>query len=385
MKVLFWLLLGTVAYTYLGYPSFLWLALRLRGRRPPPVVPIDFASLPRVSVLLPAHNEARWLRHRLENLLALRYPRDRMEIVVGSDASTDATITVARSFGQEGVRLLEVSERRGKTALLNEMISISLGEIVVFTDANARFEQDALQFLVRPFASPNVGCVVGELVYVNRELPAVRAGEGLYWRLENAIKEMESHFGGTIVATGAIYAMRRQLCQSLPPEVSDDALNPLLALAAGYEVVVEPRAQAFESAATSLREEFDRKARMVTRQLGAHREVRFFLRPFHPRLAARLMSHKLLRWLAPVLLMAALLVNLGLLDGWIYRLTLAAALAGLAAFGLGVLAVRRRRSVPACLRLWVYFCVVNTAALKGIADFLRGRQRVTWTTSASTR
>ena len=209
MKVLFWLLLGTVAYTYLGYPSFLWLALRLRGRRPPPVVPIDLASLPRVSILLPAHNEAGWLGHRLENLLALRYPRDRMEIVVGSDASTDATITVARSFGHEGVRLLEVSERRGKTALLNEMISISLGEIVVFTDANARFEQDALQFLVRPFASPNVGCVVGELVYVNRELPAVRAGEGLYWRLENAIKEMESQFGGTIVATGAIYAMRR--------------------------------------------------------------------------------------------------------------------------------------------------------------------------------
>jgi cellulose synthase/poly-beta-1,6-N-acetylglucosamine synthase-like glycosyltransferase len=338
-----------------------------------------------VSILLPAHNEVGWLRRRLENLLALRYPRDRLQIVVGSDASTDGTAEVARSFAEHGVRLLEVAERGGKTALLNQMVALSSGEVIVFTDANARFGEDALEYLVQPFAFPNVGCVVGELVYVNRELPAVRAGEGLYWRLESAIKGMESRFGGTVVATGAIYAMRRPLCRPLPSGVSDDALNPLLVLAAGYDVVVEPRAQAFENAATSLRDEFHRKARMVTRQLGAHSQVRFFLRPFRPGLSARLVSHKLLRWLAPVLLIGALLVNFALLDGWIHRATLAGALAGLVAFGLGAVAVKRNCAVPAPLRLWVYFCVVNAAALKGVADFLRGRQRVTWTIGTSAR
>lgn len=385
MEGVFWLLLGTVAYAYIGYPALLWLAVRVRGRRTLVIPPIDQAFLPRVSILLPAYNEAGWLRRRLENLLALRYPRDRVEILVGSDASTDATAEVARSFDKQGVRLFEVPERRGKTALLNEMIPVASGEVVVFTDANARFGDDALEHLVAPFASPKVGCVIGELVYVNRGAPAVRAGEGLYWQLENVIKELESRFGGTLVATGAIYAMRRQLCRLLPVGVSDDALNPLLVLAAGYDVIVEPRARAFENAATNLREEFHRKARMVTRQLGAHARVRYFLRPFHPCLAARLASHKLLRWLAPVFLIGALLINLALLDHWIYRLTLAVGLAGLLAFTIGIIVVNRGRALPAPLRLWVYFCVVNTAALKGVADFLCGRQRAMWTASPSTR
>ena len=383
--MLFWFLLGTVAYAYVGYPALLWLTVRLRGRQAPPVLPADSASLPRVSVMLPVHNEAGWVRRRIENLLALRYPRDRLEIVVGSDASTDGTSEIVRALGEDGVRFIEAPERCGKTALLNQMIAVSSGEVIVFTDANARFAEDALEHLVRPFASPKVGCVVGELVYVNRDLPTIRAGEGLYWRLENAIKEMESRFGGTVVATGAIYAMRRRLWRSLPPGVSDDALNPLLVLAAGYDVVVEPLAKAFENAATSLRDEFHRKARMVTRQLAAHGQVRCFLRPFHPFLALRLMSHKLLRWLAPLFLVGALLINVCLLDHWFHRLALVGAVAGLAAFGLGVLAGRRWQSVPALLRLWVYFCIVNLAAVKGIVDYLRGRQRVSWTISPTTR
>jgi cellulose synthase/poly-beta-1,6-N-acetylglucosamine synthase-like glycosyltransferase len=384
VRALFWLLIGTVVYTYVGYPALLWLTARAGGRRPR-ISLVDPAPLPRVSILLCVYNEAGWLARRLENLLALRYPRDLMEIVVGSDGSTDATASVVRSFEKEGVRLFEAGERRGKTSLLNDLIAIASGQVVVFTDANARFGEDALRHLVEPFASPRVGCVVGELVYVNRETDIVRAGEGLYWRFENAIKEMEGSFGKTVVATGAIYAMRRSLCRPLPAAVSDDSLNPLLVLAAGYEVIVEPRAQAFESAATSLREEFHRKARMVTRQLGAHRRVGFFLKPLRLGLAVRLVSHKLLRWLAPVLLLAALLVDLALLDGWVYRLTAAGGVAGLAAFAFGAVAIARGHRVPAALRLWVYFCLVNAAAMKGIADFLRGRQRAVWTASPSTR
>jgi cellulose synthase/poly-beta-1,6-N-acetylglucosamine synthase-like glycosyltransferase len=385
VTVLFWILAGLVAYAYVGYAALLWLAVRVTGRRPRAVLPGEPSRLPRVTVVLPAHNEADWLRRRLENLLALRYPRDRLEIVVGSDGSTDATAEIARSFGERGVRVVDAPARRGKTAILNEMVGVSSGDAVVFTDANACFGEDALQHLVGPFVSPAVGCVVGELVYVNGHDPAVRAGEGLYWRLESAIKEMEGRFGGTLVATGAIYALRRELCRTLPGGISDDALNPLLALAAGYEVVVEPRARVFEKAATSLREEFHRKARMVTRQLGAHAHVRFFLVPLRPVLAFRLASHKLLRWLAPVFALGALLIGVIGLEGWVRHVTLAVALVGLAAFAAGAAAIGRGVTVPAAVRLWVYFCVVNAAALTGIADFLRGRERATWPASASTR
>jgi len=382
---MFWLLLGLVAYAYLGYPAILWIAVRLRGHRLASPAQLDPGALPHVSILLPAYNEARWLRRRLENLLALRYPSELVEILVGSDGSTDGTAEVARSFGAKGVRLIESAERCGKTALLNQMMAVASSDIIVFTDANALFRAETVERLVAPLASPRVGCVVGELVYVNGGLPSVRTGEGLYWRLENVIKEMEGRFGGAVVGTGAVYAMRRALCQPLPSGISDDALNPLLVLAAGYDVVVEPGAQAFELASTSLREEFQRKARMVTRQLGAHAQMRFFLKPLRPVLAVRLASHKLLRWLAPVFMAAALLVNFALMDHWLNQAMLGISLAGALAFACGVRIARGNGTMPAALRFWVYFCVVNAAAVRGIADFLRGRQRATWTVSATTR
>ena len=385
MDVVFWVLAGLVIYGYLGYPALLWLTVQLRSQRSPSPPSVDPGALPRVSIMLPAYNEASWLPRRLENLLALRYPSELVDILVGSDGSTDATAEVARSFGGKGVRLIESAARCGKTALLNRMVALASGDIIVYTDANALFAPETVERLVAPFVSPSVGCVVGELVYVNQGTPRVRAGEGLYWRFETAIKEMEGEFGGTVVGTGAVYAMRRSLCTRLPAGISDDALNPLLVLAAGYDVVVEPRAQAFELAATSLREEFQRKARMVTRQLGAHVAVRFFLKPLRPVLAVRLASHKLLRWLAPVFVAAALVVNLALMDHWFHRAVLAMALAGALAFAWGARVIRSQRVVPSGLRFWVYFCVVNAAAVKGIADFLRGRQRATWTTSATTR
>jgi cellulose synthase/poly-beta-1,6-N-acetylglucosamine synthase-like glycosyltransferase len=386
MEALFWILLAGVVYAYAGYPSILWV-LSFSGARPrPPVIAnVDPASLPQVSIMVPSYNEAGILRERLDNLLSLRYPADRFEVIVGSDGSTDSTMSVAQSRREARVRAVSSPSRDGKTALLNRMIALSSADIVVLTDVNSRFEEDTLRHLVTPFSNPKVGCVTGELVYVNREEPVVRAGEGLYWRMENTVKEMESRFGGTLVATGAVYAMRRSLCLSLPTGASDDAANPLLVLAAGYEVVVERRARAFERAATSLREEFNRKARMVTRQLGAHARVCCFMKPFRPVLAARLVSHKLLRWLVPFFLLGALAINLTLLDRRLYQVTLGVAALGAMLCAAGMIALSRGTVVPLPIRSWVYFCVVNAAALRGVADFLLGRQRAVWTVSASTR
>jgi cellulose synthase/poly-beta-1,6-N-acetylglucosamine synthase-like glycosyltransferase len=381
--VLFWLLLSCVVYAYVGYPLVLALLAPLFPKRPRSAA---FArqALPRVSIVVPSYNEAAVLGRRLENLLGLRYPADRLEIIVGSDGSTDRTEAVAAAVSDPRVRIVAAARRGGKTALLNKLVAHASSEIIVFTDANSEFAPDALERLVGRFADPAIGCVTGELIYLNRREPGVREGEGLYWRLENAIKELESRFGGTLVATGAIYALRRSIWEPLPPGISDDSVTPLLALARGYRVVVEREARAFELAAT-LAEEYHRKSRMVTRQLGAHRRVAYFLRPFRPVLAFRLASHKLMRWLVPFFLTGALLANLFLLDQPLYQLTLALAAAGALLFLGGRAAARLELPLPAPLRLWMYFCTINAAAFVGVLDFVRGRHRAVWAVSPSTR
>jgi cellulose synthase/poly-beta-1,6-N-acetylglucosamine synthase-like glycosyltransferase len=337
-----------------------------------------------VSIVVPSYNEAAVLGARLENLLGLQYAPDRLEIIVGSDGSTDRTEAVAAAVRDSRVRVVSKPRRGGKTPLLNALVAQSSAEIVVFTDANSEFAPDALERLIAPFRDPAIGCVTGELVYLNRSEPGVREGEGLYWRLENTIKEMEGRFGGTLVATGAIYALRRCIWEPLPAGISDDSVTPLLALARGYRVVVEKRARAYERAA-KLSEEYHRKSRMVTRQLGAHRRVGYFLKPFRPVLAFRLASHKLMRWLVPFYLAGAFIANLFLLDRPFYQMTFALAGIGAAFFLVGYVAARRAVPLPAPLRLWMYFCTVNAAAFVGVLDFVRGRHRAVWTVSPSTR
>ena len=385
MDVLFWLLIACVVYAYAGYPLLLVAAsLVVRARRAPLQSHATDRPL-RVTLVVPAHNEAPVLQNRIQNLRCLQFPADRIDFLIGSDGSTDGTAAIAASVPDPRFRVVNTSQRAGKTALLNTMVARSTSDLVVFTDANSEFALDAIQHLVAPFADPTIGCVIGQLVYLNRREPGVRAGEGLYWRFENAIKELESRFGGTLVATGAIYALRRSIWQPLPAGISDDSVTPLLALKAGYRVVVEPNARAFERAANDLSEEFGRKARMVTRQLGAHRYVGYFLKPFRPMLAFRLASHKLMRWLVPFFLLGALVTNLFLLAQPFYQATLALAGLGGIAFLVGNAALKRSVPLPAPLRLWVYFCTVNAAAFTGVIDFLRGRHRAIWAVSPSTR
>lgn len=384
-EVLFWVLLAFVPFAYLGYPALLWLTTRFDRRPEQSALPIGIDAWPRVSIVVPSADPADVLRRRLDNLRAIAYPRDRFEVIVGLDGlAADVATSGARPNGLT-VRVVRSDEPIGKTALLNHLVDPSIGELVVFTDANSEFDADAVRYLVAPFLQPHVGCVTGELVYSNRGEPVVRMGEGLYWRLENAIKALESRSGKTLVATGAIYAMRRSLCRPLPPHVSDDSANPLLALAEGYDVVVEPRARAFEPAAGHSHEEFSRKARMVTRQLSAYAEVGFFLKPFRPALAFRLASHKWFRWLVPYLLLGALALNVALLHHALYRYTLGLAVTGAVVYAVGSAAVARTTRVPGVIRLWMYFCTVNAAAFVGVFDFLRGRRRIVWKISPSTR
>ncbi len=384
--IAFWLFLGLTGYVYAGYPVLL--ALWCRIRRGPEAEPgwrgAEEAVLPKVSLIIPAYNEEQVIVRKIRNSLEVDYPAHLLEIVVVSDGSSDSTEALARQAAGERVRLVFLEDRQGKTACINAVLPGLLGEIVVFTDANAFFLPDALRELVRPFRLPRIGCVMGELVYAQEDSLNSTLGEGLYWRYENFIKERESRLGSTIVGNGAIYAMRRDLCRILPLEVETDVANPLLALSAGYRVIFVRTARCRERASTTVREEFGRKARIITNQITSYLYGWRDFRSLPAGAILQIVSHKVLRWLVPFFLgglLAATAARRGpLLDGMLALQVLfyAAALAG---WGLE----SAKRPVPRLLFLPYYFCAVNVASIKGMVDFALGRHYAVWEKAASTR
>jgi cellulose synthase/poly-beta-1,6-N-acetylglucosamine synthase-like glycosyltransferase len=325
------------------------------------------------------------IARKIRNSLELDYPAGRLEIVVVSDGSSDATEETARRSAGGAVRLVFREDHEGKTACINAILPDLRGEIVAFTDANAFFRRDALRYLTAPFADPMVGCVMGELEYAREDSPNSRSGEGLYWRYENLLKERESRLGSTIVGNGAIYALRRELCRPLPREVEADVVNPLLALAAGRRVVFERRARCEEKAAATAREEFSRKTRIITNQITSYLFGWRELRPLPGTALFQILSHKLLRWLVPVFLGGVLAGSILMSGTAAGRWLLGAQAVFYLAAAAGWILETGGRKVPRVLFVPYYFCVVNAASLKGMADFLGGRRRVIWEKAPSTR
>lgn len=386
-EILFWGCLGLTAYTYFGYP--LVLSLWAGFKRADAGGPIEAGAelgRPRVSLIIPAYNEERVIARKIQNSLELDYPSDRLEIVVVSDGSSDATERAAREAAGERIRLVFREDHQGKTACLNAVLPGLTGQIVVFTDANAFFLRDALTRLVSHFRNPSVGCVMGELQYRNEGSLNAVLGEGLYWRYENFIKERESRLGSTIVGNGAIYALRRSLCLPLPLEVEADVANPLLALRAGYRVIFDRGARCWERAAGTVREEFGRKTRIITNQLATYLYGFRQLAPLPAGALFQIFSHKLLRWLVPFFLGGIALANAAASDGslaWGWGLGMQGAFYSMALAGWALEA--RGRAVPKPLFVPYYFCAVNAASVKGMLDFVLGRRRVVWEKAASTR
>jgi cellulose synthase/poly-beta-1,6-N-acetylglucosamine synthase-like glycosyltransferase len=382
---LFWGSLGLAAYAYAGYPLLLSAWSGLKPASGPEPGGQDMPALPRLSMIIPAYNEEQVIARKIRNSLDLAYPSDLLEIVVVSDGSSDATEAHAREAAGNRARLVFLEDRQGKTACINAVLPGLLGEIVVFTDANAYFHPDALRELVRPFTDPRIGCVMGELRYAQEGSLNSSLGEGLYWRYENFIKERESRLGSTIVGNGAIYAMRRTLCRGLPREVEADVANPLLALSAGCRVVFERKARCHEQPAETVREEFGRKTRIITNQIASYLYGWREFRPMPASAVFQILSHKVMRWLVPFFLAGMLAGSAAsrsgpLLDGLLAMQLLfyGAALAG---WGME----SRNWAVPRLLFLPYYFCAVNFASVKGMADFALGRRRVIWEKAAGTR
>lgn len=370
-RVLFWLAAWLVGYTYVGFP-LLVLARAVLRPRPHRRAPIT----PSVSVLIAARNEANVIGQKVDNLLDLDYPAECLEIVLASDGSEDPTVDRARSRGDARVRVLDLP-RLGKAGALNAAAASARGEVLVFTDANSMLEPSALHALVAPLADPQVGGVAGDQRYIpaGREA-SVSGGERSYWSLDRTLKRAESRAGNVISATGALYAIRRELFRPLPAGVTDDFALSTGVICQNRRLVFEPRAVAWEPVGASAGAEFARKVRVMTRGLNAVVLRRELLDPRrHGFYALQLLSHKVLRRLMalPLIVLGAGGARLAR-SGRPYRLAFWTEALITALGAAGTVLERRRRCGP-LLALPAYFCLVNVASLRALSNVI-GRRRI---------
>lgn len=368
----YWSCLGVLTYTYAGYPLLVHGLSRLRSR-PGRTADIE----PRVSIVLAAHDERAHLRAKLEGLLALDYPADKLEIIVVSDGSTDGTDDIAAELADRGVILERVERPSGKPTALNRGVARATGELIVFCDARQRVSRGALRALVRRFADEDVGAVSGEL-----HMPGER-GPGVYWRYEAFIRARESDLDSLVGATGALYAIRRKLFRRLPADsLVDDMFTPLQIALRGYRVVFEPGAALHDVEATP-GGELARKARTLAGNFQVLVHLPQALHPLRNRLFFQLVSHKLLRLVCPFALVGLFASNVLLVitfaPGWpLYVATLAGQLA---VYGLALRGAWAGERAGKLARISHTFAVLNLAAVEGLRRFLVSDLR--WTRAAA--
>lgn len=373
-RLAFWAAAGTIAFTYVGAPLLILARAILRPR---PVAAADIE--PSVSVVLAAHDEAGSIGARLANLAALEYPADRLEVIVASDGSTDGTVELARAAAGDRTTILDLP-RVGKAAALDAAIARASGEIIVFTDANTAFAHDAIRAIVRPLADPTVGGVAGNQVYLPAGVAPDAVGERGYWDLDRVIKRAESAAGSTVSATGAIYAVRRELVPPILAGVTDDFYTSTAVIDRGYRLVFAEDAIAYEPPAASSGAEYRRKVRIMSRGFRGVLARRALLDPRRTGFyAIQLGWHKLLRRLmaVPLLVLAAASLTLAR-GGRLYALAAAAQVAAYAAAAAGTFAPRSVIGRTKVAALAAFFVLVNAASLDAAIAVLRGRRIERW-------
>lgn len=374
LEIVFWTSVGLIVYAHLGYPLLLWLLSAAfgephrgeRARGEPPIV----------SLIVPAHDEQEVIERRIANALALDYPRDRFELIVASDGSSDRTVELARAAGADLVLDLP---RGGKVAALNAAARQAQGDVLSFSDANAYWRPDALRRLVARFEDERVGYACGRVRFVGGD-----GGnqEGLYWRYEMGVRRSESRLAGITAGNGAIYAVRPDAYIELDPGRGQDISFPFELTKRGWRAVYEPHALAEERMAPTVEGEFRRKRRMMWGLWDLMLKWGMLSpRGYSPLYAFEIYSHRLLRYLTPGLHVIALLTNVALLpQGGVYASTMALQVVLLAAAALG-------RFIPLLpLQIAYYYVTVTASIAAGLWDRLRaGAVPIGWEKVEGTR
>ena len=293
-----------LAYVYIGYPIILWALARTSGRDH-----LAGTALPDVTILVAAHQEAVVIRDKLENFIAIDYPAERLRMLIVSDGSTDGTDETIEAYDCPRIQLLRQEPRQGKAAALGLGLESVDAGVVVFTDANVMFEPNAVARLVRHFEDPAVGAVTGTVELADRKL-GYSESEGAYYRYERFLQITESRYASVVGVDSALYAARRELVEAPPSTaILDDFVLSMEIAARGHRIIYKPGATAYEDGAPALADEFRRKTRVA---IGAFQSMASGwgvpgVRT--PRLLFCYLSHKVLRWVGPVFLVALLAAN----------------------------------------------------------------------------
>jgi cellulose synthase/poly-beta-1,6-N-acetylglucosamine synthase-like glycosyltransferase len=374
LKVVFWISVGSLIYIYLGYP-FIVNLFRHFSRNEVKKTPY----LPEVTIVIAAYNEENHIGNTLANKLSLEYPREKVEIIVVSDGSTDRTDAIVKSYEGDGVRLLRQEPRGGKTAALNMAIRESGGEIIVFSDANSLYATDALLHLTANFADDAVGYVTGKLIYGKADGSTMGDGCSLYMRYENNLREAETCIGSIVGVNGGIDAVRKRLYEPMTPAQLPDFVLPLKVVEKGFRVVYEPDAILREDALKQTSDEYRMRVRVALRSLYAIVDMKHLMNPMKYGIFSwQFLSHKTLRYLAFIPLAIAYACGLALIgQGGAY----------LAAFAtqtlLYLLAITGWFAVKAnkesrFLYAPLYFCLLNVASADAFFKMLQGKRQVVW-------
>ena len=366
MKLTFWVSLSLISYAYFGYAIWLWFCVRLRER---PLLKRYSASS--VSIIMAVRNEEANLPAKLENLRLLDYPPDRLQIVIASDGSTDRTADILRE--QPNVVPVILATSNGKGQALNEAVKLAQGEILVFLDARQVVDEDAVSELVSCFEDPSIGAVSGELLLETPSGTPSEEGLGIYWKIEKAVRKLESASGSVVGVTGAIYAIRRELYTEIPRgTILDDVFIPMNVARMGKRIVFQPLAIARDRIFSKKGKEFSRKVRTLTGNYQLLRLAPWLLSSSNP-LLFRFVSHKLLRLLVPLLLILVF-VSSAMAGEPFYSVAfwLQMLFYGLAAFG--ALTPKAKRFKPVAIAST--FVMLNAAAALAFYNFIAGRKEL---------
>lgn len=365
-------------YVYIGYPLLLIVLNKLIKDEALATADIT----PTLSLIVSCYNEADVIEQKIRNCLSLDYPQQQLEIIFVSDGSDDGTDEIIKKYCNGRIKLIRQEGRLGKTMGLNLALAEAAGEIVVFSDANAMYKDDALKMLTRNFHDPSVGYVVGAAIYQDEEESSAGSSENIYWQYEIFIKKIESKLHSVVGGDGAIYAIRKSLYLRLDQEDINDFVNPLQIIAQGYRGIFDAQAICYEQTAGDFDKEGKRKQRIVNRSFSGLMKNKTVLNPFKFGFYSfELFSHKLLRWLVPffIIIAAAGIVALAQMEIEVFQWLL---LLGIL-FAWSILSGKLLRGWPACpsiLLLPYYFYLVNINSMKGVLQSLRGNVQVTWST-----
>lgn len=378
IEVVFWCATALVIYIYIGYPLLARLLARMLGKA---VAKADY--LPHVTIIIAAYNEERHIAATLNNKLGLNYPADKLDIIVVSDGSADQTDSLVEEFVRSypQIRLMRQIPRKGKTGALNMAVPAATGEIIVFSDANSIYKDDALRILLRNFSDPSVGYVTGKMVYADADGTIIGDGCSAFMRYENRLRQYETDMGSVVGVNGGIDAVRKNLYVSMRPDQLPDFVLPLCVVDQGYRVVYEPAAILVEDSLKGSQDEYNMRVRVSLRAYWAMYDMRKLFNPLRTGIySLQLASHKALRYLAFVPLILALASNIYLVVRgqepiYIFALAAQCFLYGMAVF----VKISNASVIKSSIGTFAYyFVLLNIASAHAFIKFVQGKKQVVW-------